>query len=53
MSQSAILLFFVSRPSPHRADSHPESDLRIHDHISRQFVRKQARNPRFFFSGIC
>ena len=43
---SAILCLV---PVPTAPILHPESDLRIHDHISRQFVRKQARQPPIFF----
>ena len=43
---SAILCLV---PVPAAPILHPQSDLRIHDHISLQFVRKQVGQPRFFF----
>ena len=40
---------FVSRPSPHRANSPSWLRSQNHVHLSRQFVRKQARwHPIFF-----
>ena len=45
-NMSAILCLV---PVPTASILHPESDLRIHEHISRQFVRKQARKPPIFF----
>ena len=41
-------LYFVSRPSPRRAKYPSWLRSQNHVHLSRQFVRKQARWPNFF-----